>query len=141
MLKIKQLHPSSKISYLSRFSTQTVLCDHRHRLCGSLCISALTAIQPAFCRARDILRVRNWRGQQERAIIGEFVSFLSIPNVASDVSANIKKNALFIEQMMRDRKIGNIRLLTANDSRFPPARIWRNNRSRRQTNDRLLCSL
>ncbi len=80
----------------------------------------LTAIQPAFCKAQDILRVRNWRGQQERAIIGEFVSFLSIPNVASD-SANIKKNALFIEQMMRDRKIGNIRLLTANDSRFPPA--------------------
>ena len=80
----------------------------------------LTIIHPSFSQTPDIVKVRNWRQQQEPAIIKEFISFLAIPNVAAD-SANIQKNAAFIEQMMRDRKIGNIQLLTGADKRFPPA--------------------
>jgi acetylornithine deacetylase/succinyl-diaminopimelate desuccinylase-like protein len=80
----------------------------------------LTILQPAFCQSPEILRVRNWRQQQEQAIIREFVSFLSIPNVASD-SVNIQKNAAFIGQMMQERQIGNIQLLTGKTKGFPPA--------------------
>ena len=50
------------------------------------------------------LAARQWRQQHERAIVDEFVSLLSIPNIASD-QANIRRNAEFIAKMMRDRGI------------------------------------
>lgn len=80
----------------------------------------LTVLHPAYCQSPEIVRVRNWRQQQEPAILWEFVSFLAIPNVASD-SIHIRENAAFIRQMMEKRKIGNIRLLTGKDRGFPPA--------------------
>lgn len=83
-------------------------------------ILLLTIMQPAFCQNPDIINVRNWRQQHEQTIVREFVSFLAIPNVATD-SVNIRKNAAFIEQMMRERKIDNIRLLTGKNKGFPPA--------------------
>jgi acetylornithine deacetylase/succinyl-diaminopimelate desuccinylase-like protein len=83
------------------------------------CILLLAGALPAFCQSPDILRVRDWRQKQERAILTEFVSFLSIPDVAAD-SVNIQKNAAFIQQMMRDRKIGNVQLLTGKKG-YPPA--------------------
>lgn len=86
-----------------------------------LCLLLLSFLHPAFCQLPDnILKVRNWRQQQEQAIIGEFVSFLSIPDIAAD-SINIRKNAVFIQQMMLKRDIGNVQLLTGKDQRFPPA--------------------
>src|SRR5258705_5824529 len=47
---------------------------------------------------------RQWREQHERAIVDEFVSLLSIPNIASD-RANIQRNAEHIVQMMARRGI------------------------------------
>ena len=44
-------------------------------------------------------------------MIGEFVKFLAIPNVASD-SANIRRNAAFIMEMMKKRGIEKVQLLT-----------------------------
>ncbi|MBN8852839.1 MAG: peptidase M20 [Sphingobacteriales bacterium 50-39] len=85
----------------------------------ALVILCLGIALPAFCQNPGILRVRNWRQQQEQPIIREFVSFLSIPNIAAD-SVNIQKNAAFIVQMMRDRNIGNIQLLKGKNG-YPPA--------------------
>jgi acetylornithine deacetylase/succinyl-diaminopimelate desuccinylase-like protein len=52
------------------------------------------------------LAARQWRQQHERAIVDQFVSLLSIPNIASD-QANIRRNAEFIAQMMQDRGIAS----------------------------------
>lgn len=62
-------------------------------------------------------RVATYRHQNEQKIIKEFLSFLAIPNVASD-HANIKLNADFIINMMKDRGL-NPRLLETTNA--PPA--------------------
>ena len=86
----------------------------------SLFIFLLSIGQTAFSQNPAITKVRNWRQQNEQTIIREFVSFLSIPDLASD-SANIFRNAAFIEKMMQERKIGNIRLLSGKKKGDPPA--------------------
>lgn len=53
----------------------------------------------------------------------EFMSFLALPNVASD-SAGIMKNAAFIIDMMRQRGISNVRMLEADDNRWSPPAIF-----------------
>ncbi len=50
------------------------------------------------------LAARQWRQQHERAIIEEYFSLLSIPNVSSD-RANIQRNAETIAAMMNKRGI------------------------------------
>src|ERR1051326_5741423 len=54
---------------------------------------------------------RRWRQQHERAIVDEFVSLLSIPNIASD-RPNIQRNAETIARMMEKRgnaaKLGSV---------------------------------
>ncbi len=49
-------------------------------------------------------RVRQYRQTKETALMDEYRAFLSIPNVSSD-SVNIRKNAAFILQMMKQRGI------------------------------------
>jgi acetylornithine deacetylase/succinyl-diaminopimelate desuccinylase-like protein len=57
--------------------------------------------------------------QQEPAMVKEFFSFLSIPNVASD-TLHIRKNAEFIMDMMNRRNINHVQLLQAVDDKTPP---------------------
>ncbi len=45
---------------------------------------------------------RQWRLQHERAIVDEFITLLSIPNIASD-RANIQRNAELIGKMLEKR--------------------------------------
>ncbi len=47
---------------------------------------------------------RAWRQQHERAIVDEFITLLSIPNIASD-GENIQRNATAIAAMMEKRGI------------------------------------
>jgi acetylornithine deacetylase/succinyl-diaminopimelate desuccinylase-like protein len=47
---------------------------------------------------------RRWRQQHERGIVDEFITLLSIPNIASD-RANIQRNADTIARMMETRGI------------------------------------
>ncbi|MES1218931.1 MAG: M20/M25/M40 family metallo-hydrolase [Bacteroidota bacterium] len=68
----------------------------------------------------ETLKVRNYREQNEQAIINEFVPFLSIPNVAID-SNGLKKNADFILEMMKKRGIQNLQLLYGKTRGIPPA--------------------
>lgn len=63
------------------------------------CVAAAVQTNPASIAARQ------WRQQHERAIVDEFVTLLSIPNIASD-RANIQRNAETIAQMMEKRGIG-----------------------------------
>jgi acetylornithine deacetylase/succinyl-diaminopimelate desuccinylase-like protein len=63
-------------------------------------------------------KVRNFRSANESKIIGEFISLLSIPNVASD-NPNIRRNAGLIVEMMKRRGL-NPRLLEAKTPNVPP---------------------
>ena len=53
-------------------------------------------------------------------IVSEFTDFLSIPNVAAD-TAGLRRNAIFIMDMMKKRGIGSVRLLPARTAGIPPA--------------------
>lgn len=47
---------------------------------------------------------REWRQQHERAIIGEFIGLLSIPNISSD-KANVRRNAAAVAKILEKRGI------------------------------------
>ncbi|HYJ38621.1 MAG TPA: M20/M25/M40 family metallo-hydrolase [Chitinophagaceae bacterium] len=79
----------------------------------------LFTFEYSICQTPEVLQVRKYVTQREHVIIDEFMSFLSIPNVASD-SVNIRRNAALIQEMMRKRGIENIQLLTGINDRFPP---------------------
>lgn len=72
-----------------------------------------------FGQSTETLRIRDYRNKNEHAIITEYVSFLSIPNIASD-TLNIQKNAAFIMEMMRRRGINKVQLLSADTKGTPP---------------------
>ena len=68
----------------------------------------------------ETIMVRDYRIKNEQNIMQEFVSLLSIPNVASD-SVNIGKNAAFIMEMMKRRGIGDVKLLSSGVEGTAPA--------------------
>ncbi|PWT98569.1 MAG: peptidase M20 [Terriglobia bacterium] len=65
---------------------------------GLLALTAAAETNPAAQAARQ------WREQHEREIFDEFVSLLSIPDIASD-RANIQRNAETIQRMLQKRGI------------------------------------
>lgn len=71
-------------------------------------------------QSTETLRIRDHSNKNQHAILNEFVSFLSIPNIASD-TLNIQKNASFIMDMMHRRGINNVQLLSPNTKGTPPA--------------------
>ncbi|PWT73474.1 MAG: peptidase M20 [Bacteroidetes bacterium] len=75
--------------------------------------------QFALAQTPEILVIRKFREANANDIVGEFVKLLSIPNVAKD-SQNIKKNALFVMDMMNKRGIQNLQLLTGPAAEMPP---------------------
>src|SRR5438045_2552321 len=76
----------------------------------------------SFARAQPpgILSIRKYSQQNASAIITEFNSFLSIPNVAAD-TAGQQKTAAFIMDMMQQRGIEKIQLLQPATKTTPPA--------------------
>jgi acetylornithine deacetylase/succinyl-diaminopimelate desuccinylase-like protein len=64
-------------------------------------------------------RVREYRRANERRLLTEFTTLLSVPNVASDTE-NIRKNAALIMEMMKQRGL-DPRLLEASTPNTPPA--------------------
>ena len=63
-----------------------------------LVVTAAAQTNPAARAARQ------WRQQHERAIVDEFVSLLSLPNIAAD-RANIQRNADEIQRLLEKRGI------------------------------------
>ena len=64
-------------------------------------------------------KVRDYRRANEHQILKEYITLLSIPNVASDTQ-NIRKNATLIVEMMKQRGL-NPRLLEGSTPNTPPA--------------------
>src|ERR1043166_2402474 len=65
----------------------------------------------AQSQSPDMLKIRNYRTAHEKDFINEFISFLSIPNVAID-TVNLQKSAAFVMEMMKKRGIHQIQLLS-----------------------------
>jgi acetylornithine deacetylase/succinyl-diaminopimelate desuccinylase-like protein len=86
-----------------------------------LAILASLAISPGTALAQDTqqLKIQNYRFAREHLILNEYFRLLSIPNVASD-TANIRRNAEFIAEMMKERGL-QPRLLEATTPNIPPA--------------------
>jgi acetylornithine deacetylase/succinyl-diaminopimelate desuccinylase-like protein len=87
-----------------RVSYRTVLS-----LTAAICMLGLTISTAQGGSPRDA--VRAWRKAHEKAILTEFVTLLSMPNVASSI-ADVEKNAAYIEGQLRARGF-ETRLLTA----------------------------
>src|SRR5260370_41642163 len=81
----------------------------------------LALLLPAQLTAQTNVQqsVRDYRGKNEQRILKEFIELLSVPNVASD-NPNIRKNATFILEMMKQRGL-NPRLVEADTQNVPPA--------------------
>lgn len=71
-----------------------------------------------YSQSPDILKIRNYREGHEKLIMDEFISFLSIPNIAAE-PLNLQKNAEFIMDMMKKRGIGNVQLLNPTTAGAP----------------------
>jgi acetylornithine deacetylase/succinyl-diaminopimelate desuccinylase-like protein len=84
-----------------------------------LLVMATCALNVA-AQSGETIKVRDYVAARQGALIDEFMSFLSIPNVASD-TANIRRNAGFIMDMMKKRNIANVQLLKGKSPGGPPA--------------------
>jgi acetylornithine deacetylase/succinyl-diaminopimelate desuccinylase-like protein len=73
-----------------------------------------------YAQSPEILKIREYRAGNEKDIFNEFVSFLSIPNIAAD-TVNLQKNAAFIMEMMKKRGIGQVQLLSPATNGAPPS--------------------
>ena len=93
-----------------------------------------------YCQSAETLKVRQYRVAHVNDIMGEFVSFLSIPNVAID-TLNLRKNAVFIMDMMKKRNIRDSTTFISRDSRGSTFCIWRSESTRSETNIDILRSL
>jgi len=67
----------------------------------------------------DLEKIRIYREKNESSVYNEFISFLKIPNVATD-TLNIRKNADFLLQLMKLKGIDHVLLLEANNENVPP---------------------
>ena len=79
----------------------------------------LLILLPAGVFAQTQEKVRDYRRANEHRILKEFITLLSIPNVASD-TPNIRRNAALIVEMMKQRGL-NPRLLEGSTPATPPA--------------------
>ena len=99
---------------LSSFASDTAM---KTCLFGLICFAVFGLAVSA--QERSVGLAREFRVANEQRVLGDFLNFLSIPNVASDTS-NIGRNAEFLlGKMSRDGL--NPRLLSLTDKTVPPA--------------------
>ena len=67
----------------------------------SRAVFPLTLVLASAVGAQDALRpkVEAWTTANQKAIVGEFLDLLALPNVAADRS-NIERNAVFLKAML-----------------------------------------
>lgn len=73
-----------------------------------------------LAQSAAVLKVREHRKQNEKVLLDAYRSFLSIPNIATDID-NIRLNANWIMAYMKDAGIQNIQLLHPTTKDKPPA--------------------
>ncbi len=71
-------------------------------------------------QSRSTLQVREYRAQHESAIMQEYISLLSVPNIAAD-TPHLRENAAMIMEMMKKRGIKQVQLLSPATPGAPPA--------------------
>jgi acetylornithine deacetylase/succinyl-diaminopimelate desuccinylase-like protein len=76
---------------------------------AAICALGLTISSARAGNPRDAVRV--WREAHEKAIVADFVTFLAMPNVATNV-ADVERNAAYIQGQLQARGF-ETRLLTA----------------------------
>ncbi|WP_239691633.1 M20/M25/M40 family metallo-hydrolase [Hymenobacter lapidarius] len=79
---------------------------------------ALLALLGSVQANDPLQKVRQFRQAHEHALLAEFEQLVAIPNVAAD-TANLRRTALFIQDMMRRRGI-KTQLLAAPTAGVPP---------------------
>lgn len=77
-------------------------------------------LSTASAQSEQTLRIRSIHKGEQKKWMDEYISFLAIPNIASD-TISIRKNAMFIQDMMRRRGISNVQLLQPDTKSAPPA--------------------
>jgi acetylornithine deacetylase/succinyl-diaminopimelate desuccinylase-like protein len=73
-----------------------------------------------FSQSAETRRIRSFQEQKENLWLKEYISFLSIPNIAAD-NSGLERNADLIMQMMHKRNIQHVQLLHAATPNIPPA--------------------
>ena len=73
-----------------------------------------------FSQSKVTLQIRSIREKTESQWLQEYVSLLSIPNIAAN-PAGLQKNAEFIMQMMKKRNIQQVKLLNGVTKNTAPA--------------------
>ena len=73
-----------------------------------------------FAQTPAVEKIRYYRMQHQAAWMDEFISFLSIPNIAS-VPSDMQLNATRIMELMKERSIKNIQLLYPTTKNAPPS--------------------
>ena len=84
-----------------------------------LCLVSTLFSLTIIAQTSDLEKVRLYRDKNGPAIYNDFISFLDIPNVATD-TAHIRKNADFLLHLMKLKGIQDLRLLEADDKNVPP---------------------
>ncbi len=100
------LLPSHSIHFMRKHFTFSLLC--------MLAAGFVSAQSP------DVLAIRKYGQENAGNIISEFVTFLTLPNVAA-APDGLQKNAAFIMAMMDKRGIQKVQLLNASTSGAAPA--------------------
>lgn len=80
----------------------------------------LFLFKTAGAQTAEILKVRNYRIAHEQEIFSDFISLLSLPNIAAD-TVNLRKNASLIMEMMKKRGIQQVQLLAPQTHGAPAA--------------------
>ena len=86
---------------------------------SSLCLVSTLFSLAIIAQTSNLEKVRLYREKNAPAIYNEFISFLEIPNVATD-TVHVRKNADFLLQLMKSKGIEDLRLLEADDKNVPP---------------------
>ncbi len=74
----------------------------------------------ATAQSPETLSIRSYRVQHEKEMLNQFLSFLSLPNIAS-VQSDMQLNASRIMKLMKERSISNVQLLHPITKGAPPA--------------------
>lgn len=70
----------------------------------------IVSAAPGLCQTAETMKVRSLREQHAKKWMQEYISFLSIPNIAADTNG-LRRNADYIRLMMERRGIGHIQYL------------------------------
>ena len=80
-------------------------------LSKAIAIAALATASLTAAPSADVIRVREWRGKNERQIVAELIQLVSLPSIASNKS-DIIKNADALTAMFEERGFSVTRIDT-----------------------------